>query len=594
MSSLLSVDLWESEFSDIEQLLESQQPSRASDARDVEETSSSTQEDIDDDLSDSDMRSLDSFDTHATTITDSEMDDDSTELVLHTQARDQISSKGKEKAQESHWANADCCKEPSIEERIVCAAFAIMAAQDADQASTAPGPSSQGDVPQGSTAKASPSKPVALDAWFEIGRNAGFCKCRTDTVQMDVEAFLREAFEEDGAWAKKEREDAEKKENARLEDENARLREENAQLKKDSARLTEENARLRKESTAAGKGKRKASDAGLGGVPGTSAGVEATAAPVRGGSSSPTHLTEEGDSDVAALAAAFRCLRIGALDADDAMAVDLPTSSPEVEKAEAIRRALALREECLALEPMSPINVRAGGHGEVWEALLLEIHDVPGGEDAVRAGMEPTTNGAIEVLYEGDIHWIEWGQIEFGVSGTGTGVGGANGVGLSGDPTSRLLTVDGVLQDPTLGATPFPLPPTDSSASTAPMASTVEFGGAGMESDDGGVVSRGLRRDPMAWLMTSPGVPQGPLQSTASLSLPPNNSTASTSRPPAPATTMAQSHRNRRAWRKPQVNPPTDAIPPAPAPAMARSYRNLTAGQHPPGPQRYHPYRRRS
>ncbi|KAE8224542.1 hypothetical protein CF319_g2565 [Tilletia indica] len=90
---------------------------------------------------------------------------------------------------------------------------------------------------------------------------------RAQRDQMDVGAFLREAFEEDEARAKKEQEDAEKKEKARLRKENDRLKEKNARLKEDSARLQEENARLRKESTAAGKGKRKASDTGLGGVP---------------------------------------------------------------------------------------------------------------------------------------------------------------------------------------------------------------------------------------------------------------------------------------------------------------------------------------
>ncbi|KAE8218795.1 hypothetical protein CF319_g7393 [Tilletia indica] len=70
-------------------------------------------------------------------------------------------------------------------------------------------------------------------------------------------------------------------------------------------------------------------------VPTTSTAAEATTAPVRGGSSSATNLTEEDDSDVAALTAAFRHLRIEASDADDAMAVDLPPSSPEVETAEA-------------------------------------------------------------------------------------------------------------------------------------------------------------------------------------------------------------------------------------------------------------------
>ncbi|KAE8240962.1 hypothetical protein A4X13_0g7618 [Tilletia indica] len=110
-------------------------------------------------------------------------------------------------------------------------------------------------------------------------------------------------------------------------------------------------------------------------VPTTSTAAEATTAPVRGGSSSATNLTEEDDSDVAALTAAFRHLRIEASDADDAMAVDLPPSSPEVETAEAIRRALALREQCLDLQPMSLINVRVGSNGEVWEALLLEKKD---------------------------------------------------------------------------------------------------------------------------------------------------------------------------------------------------------------------------
>ncbi|KAE8245278.1 hypothetical protein A4X13_0g6002, partial [Tilletia indica] len=110
------------------------------------------------------------------------------------------------------------------------------------------------------------------------------------SVFESQEAFLREAFEEDGARAKKEQEDAEKKEKARLRKENDRLKEENARLKEDSARLQEESARLRKESTAAGKGKRKASDTGLGGVPSTSAGVEASTTPMRIGV--PVEVTE--------------------------------------------------------------------------------------------------------------------------------------------------------------------------------------------------------------------------------------------------------------------------------------------------------------
>ncbi|KAE8230766.1 hypothetical protein CF326_g4227 [Tilletia indica] len=242
---------------------------------------------------------------------------------------------------------------------------------------------------------------------------------------------------------------------------------------------------------------------------------------------------------------------------DERLVLLCRSHNPEVKKAEAIRRALALREQCLALRPMSLINVRAGSNSGVWQVLLLEVHDVPGGEDAVRAGMAPTTKGEILVMYDGQRHRIKWGRIEFGVSGTGTGVGGSNGVGLSGDPTSRLMTVDGVLQDPSLGATSLPLPPTGSSGSAAPMASTVEFGEAGMGSAVGSVDGRGLRRDPMAWLMTSPGVPQGPLPSATSLSLPPAGSTASVS--------------------------PIYALPPnpGPAPAMAQGYHTLTTQLYP-------------
>ncbi|KAE8208254.1 hypothetical protein CF327_g7141 [Tilletia walkeri] len=119
---------------------------------------------------------------------------------------------------------------------------------------------------------------------------AGLLTLSSLSVFESQEAFLREAFEEDGARAKKEQEDAEKKEKARLRKENDRLKEENARLKEDSARLQEENTRLRKESTAAGKGKRKASDTGLGGVPSTSAGVEASTTPMRIGV--PAEVTE--------------------------------------------------------------------------------------------------------------------------------------------------------------------------------------------------------------------------------------------------------------------------------------------------------------
>ncbi|KAE8264032.1 hypothetical protein A4X09_0g7074 [Tilletia walkeri] len=119
---------------------------------------------------------------------------------------------------------------------------------------------------------------------------AGLLTLSSLSVFESQEAFLREAFEEDGARAKKEQEDAEKKEKSRLRKENDRLKEENARLKEDSARIQEENTRLRKESTAAGKGKRKASDTGLGGVPSTSAGVEASTTPMRIGV--PAEVTE--------------------------------------------------------------------------------------------------------------------------------------------------------------------------------------------------------------------------------------------------------------------------------------------------------------
>ncbi|KAE8228116.1 hypothetical protein CF326_g6965, partial [Tilletia indica] len=133
--------------------------------------------------------------------------------------------------------------------------------------------------------------------YFNTRRTTGTAQDWADLLTLSSlsvfesqEAFLREAFEEDGARAKKEQEDAEKKEKARLRKENDRLKEENARLKEDSARLQEENARLRKESTAAGKGKRKASDTGLGGVPSTSAGVEASTTPMRIGV--PAEVTE--------------------------------------------------------------------------------------------------------------------------------------------------------------------------------------------------------------------------------------------------------------------------------------------------------------
>ncbi|KAE8254147.1 hypothetical protein A4X13_0g3527 [Tilletia indica] len=85
------------------------------------------------------------------------------------------------------------------------------------------------------------------------------------------------------------------------------------------------------------------------------------------------------DQDVAALTAALLRLSLEApddeemglpastpvdqdiegTDADVAMHTNMPASNPEVKKAEAIRRALAFREQCLTLEPASLVPISA-------------------------------------------------------------------------------------------------------------------------------------------------------------------------------------------------------------------------------------------
>lgn len=118
--------------------------------------------------------------------------------------------------------------------------------------------------------------------------------------------------------------------------------------------------------------------------------------------------------------------------------------NPEAKKAEATRKALALREQCLALRPMSLINVRAGSNSGVWQVLLLEIHDVPGGEAAVRAGAAPTTKGEAVVMYDGQRHRMKWGRIELGAEGkaamsaAAAVAGSGGGGGTSGSATPAL------------------------------------------------------------------------------------------------------------------------------------------------------------
>ncbi|KAK0531710.1 hypothetical protein OC842_003527 [Tilletia horrida] len=105
-------------------------------------------------------------------------------------------------------------------------------------------------------------------------------------------------------------------------------------------------------------------------------------------------------------------------DADERLVLLCKAHNPEAKKAEAIRKALLLREQCLALRPMSLINVRAGSNSGVWQVLLLEVYDVPGGEAAVRSGSAaPTTKGEVMVMYDGQKHRVKWGRIEFGTTG---------------------------------------------------------------------------------------------------------------------------------------------------------------------------------
>ncbi|KAK0549722.1 hypothetical protein OC846_003960 [Tilletia horrida] len=106
------------------------------------------------------------------------------------------------------------------------------------------------------------------------------------------------------------------------------------------------------------------------------------------------------------------------LAAEERLVLLCKAHNPEIKKQEAIRRALALREQCLGLEPMTLINVRAGSNSGVWQVLLLEVIDVPGGEAAVKAGSPPTTRGEVVVMYDGQQHRIKWGRIEFGNGST--------------------------------------------------------------------------------------------------------------------------------------------------------------------------------